>query len=245
MGLDKKDRLPGGGGEIAALAPAVLAHELRTPLNVVQGYAGLIAEAAYGPVGDERYLAAARQMVDACRHMAELIDGVLDIGRMDAGADVLHEEILDIHHLVDSALQWLRQRIVASGVVVRSRVPLMPVLVRGDARRLRQAVLNLLDNAIKYTPRGGHIDVVLRDAADGGLWVEVDNDAPPPEPDAGEKPFVRGEAAEAKTFGAGLGLFITRCQMRAHGGDLEIRKNPRGNTVACLLLPPERRVRGE
>jgi signal transduction histidine kinase len=212
----------------AALRPAVLAHELRSPLGAIQGFASLIAEQAYGPVNEPRYVEAAAQALRACAHMENLISGILDAARTQVGGEPLKEEELDLSELVSGAVSWLRREIVEAGVVVRARVELKPIRVRGDRRRLTQALLNVLDNAIRHTPRGGHVDVEI--VAGEGVEVAVRNET-------------MAGADDAVSFGGnGLGLYITRCQMRAHGGDAVLRRADEKTFAVALRLPVERRV---
>ncbi|MBN2751107.1 MAG: HAMP domain-containing histidine kinase [Rhodospirillaceae bacterium] len=211
------------------LSPAVLAHELRSPLGAVKGFAALIAEQAYGALGDPRYLDAAAQMLLACRHMEGLIDGLLDEARMCLGSDTLDEENVDLSNLVATVQTWLQDEIVQAGVVVRARVEIHPIQVRGDVRRLRQAMLNVLGNAIKFTPRGGHIDIGIGGDAAGGIAIVVHNDAALPR-------------AAASGGGCGLGLYITRCQMQAHGGDVSMHQDDEKGMRVILHLPASRRV---
>lgn len=215
--------------EAGGLTPATLAHELRSPLGAIKGFAALIAEQAYGPPGDPRYLDAAAQMLVACRHMESLIDGLLDEARMRMGTDALHEETVDLSEMLSTVQSWLRDDIVRTGVVVRARVPLRPVLVRVDERRLRQAMLNVLGNAVKFAPRGGHIDIETDAKAGSGVVISFRND-------------VAADAMGKPGTGCGLGLYITQAQMRAHGGELSVQPTPGGGVVVRLFLPASRRV---
>lgn len=210
------------------ISPAVLAHELRSPLGAVQGLASLIAAEAYGALPNPRYREAARQIEDACRHMEALIADVVAASRREFGDDVLLEGEVDLSELLASAQAWLQRDIVAAGVVVRARVEVRPVVVWGDARRLRQAVLNVLGNAVKYAPRGTRIAVEVGVSAEA-VEIAVTNES---------------STAEAVGGGAGLGLYVTRRQMRLHGGELFLRRLPSGGVLARLALPAKRWVRG-
>ena len=118
----------------------MLAHELRSPLGAIQGFATLIADQAYGPLGDSRYVEAASQVVRACAHIEGLVAGILDDARGHLGVDRLNEAEVNLSELVATAMVWLRKDIVDAGVVVRACVEVCPTRVRGDQRRLRQAV---------------------------------------------------------------------------------------------------------
>ncbi len=216
------------------LLPAVLAHELRSPLGAVQGFAALMASEAYGPMGDERYVEAARQMEAACHHMEDLIASVLQMAREKTDDSQLDEKKVDVSDLLNDAQIWLQNKIVDARVVVRLRVSLDPIYVYADERRLRQAVLNVLDNAIRYTPAGGYVDVEAVRREDQGVDICVCNDAPRLE-------CGRLEAKASKSMtGQGLGLYITRAQMAAHGGSVRLIPDGRGRTNAVLSLPADR-----
>ena len=213
------------------ISPIVLAHELRSPLGAAQGFAALIAAQAYGPLGDRRYVEAAKQIEDACRHMESLLVDVVETARREFGDDALKEVDVDLSELVASAHTWLQRDIVAAGVVVRARVALEPVVVRADRMRLRQALLNVLGNAVKYTPRGGRISVETDVDAGAGVVISVENDGV-------------ADADGIVLGGTGLGLYVTRRLMRLHGGDLILRHRPEGGLSVRLCLPSARWVAG-
>jgi len=218
------------------LLPAVLAHELRTPIGAVQGFASLIAQEAYGEIGDKRYIDAARQMIQACQHMESVVANVLEVAKQHSVDDRLNEVDADLYELIETSQNWLQDKIVEAKVVVRARVPLTTICARVDERRMRQAILNILDNAIKYTPSGGHIDVEITVDDAEGIEISVTNDLP-------KENRGRSHASSMAVIGGfGLGLYITRCQLKAHGGDMAIYPTSEGRAKASLLLPIDRKV---
>jgi len=218
------------------LLPAVLAHELRSPIGAVHGFSSLIAQEAYGPIGDKRYIEAARQMMMACRHMESLVENILEISKHENGDAEVKEEIIDLYDLTSNVQSWLQHQVVEAQVIVRPRIGLDDMRVRGDSRRIRQAFLNIMENAIRYTPKGGYIDIQITVVESGAVELTVCNDLP--QVDGIQ---VQHDGASSIT-GHGLGLYITRSQMQAHGGDLKVFPNGDGRAMAVLSLPASRRI---
>ncbi|MCA9567197.1 MAG: hypothetical protein KC656_05120 [Myxococcales bacterium] len=208
---------------------ANMSHELRTPLNAIIGYGELVLDEPedFEPEDVDR-------IVKAGRHLLALVDDVLDMSRIEAGrmrldvADVpLDDLFADIHGMVENT--------PATGVQLRWEVPSLPV-VRGDALRIRQVVLNVLGNALKFTREGEVALEVTR--LDGRLLVRVD-DTGPGIPDDVElfRPFSQGTTQGIKHAGTGLGLAISAQLVRAMGGELAVGGRPGGGTRVDLQLP--------
>jgi signal transduction histidine kinase len=217
---------------------AVMSHELRTPLNAIGGYAELMEMGLHGPVTDAQKEALAR-IIHSQGHLLTLINDVLSFARIEAGqvsyalADVpLHDALADLEVLVAPQVR-------ASRLTFRY-VPCDPgALVRADVDKLRQVVLNLLANAIKYTPPGGSV-VLACHVDEGAARVHVR--------DTGTgiraerltyifDPFVQGERAlNRPDEGVGLGLAISRDLARGMGGELEVESELGAGSVFTLVL---------
>jgi len=213
------------------LDAALLAHELRTPLTVVQGYAEMIAAQAHGDLSPA-YVEDARVILAACRHMAALTEGMMTLGAMAAGTLVLHETGCDLRALVEEACAWLSPAAARAGLSLVADLAAVRGPVRGDVRLLRQALLNLLDNAIRYAPRNAGVEISARPVPQGGLCLAVAN---PGDAEAPFELFARGKT-EPETSGLGLGLMVARGVMRAHGGDCRWIRD-RGRVAAVLDFP--------
>jgi signal transduction histidine kinase len=214
-------------------------HELRTPLNVVSGYSDLLREGTYGPMS-----AAQRDAVDAIRDqtrvIAQLVNQLLDIGRLEAGGlrvQIRPSSSAELFQRVERSFEPLaQQKGVALTVNVEDSVPATLVV---DAERLSDQVLgNLLSNALKFTPEGGRIQVHAH-LIDGALAIDVADSGPgiPLEklPLIFEKYYQVSD--EARRKGAGLGLSIARDVVRAHGGTIHAESEPGHGTTFRVLLP--------
>src|SRR5262249_29404275 len=173
-----------------------------------------------------------------------LIDDILDLSRIEAGRIELREEIIAVPELVDAVGRVLDQRAAAAGVGFTLSIPRGLPSVRGDPRALKQVLLNLLSNAIQFTPCGGSVGGSGRRTADGGLCLEVvDSGIGIAETDIAKvlEPFGQIDSTLARRHhGAGLGLPISRALVELHGGRMELASEVGKGTTASSHLPPER-----
>ncbi len=229
---------------------AGLSHELRTPLNAVIGFADLIAREAEGPVGTPVYRQYAANVRDSGQHVLELINEILDHARAEAGALPIEEGRCDLEAAADFAVRMLTPRAERAGVLLSAAVAPAVRHLRGDDRRIRQILLNLIANGVKYTPSGG--SVTLSAAVDDGVPVIRVTDTglgiPAEDVDRVLEPFARVDSAANRGIeGAGLGLPLTKRLVELHGGTLALRSTLGvGTTVtvrlpAARMLPPEPR----
>ncbi|HYF85936.1 response regulator [Azospirillum sp.] len=229
---------------------AGLSHELRTPLNAVIGFADLMAREAEGPVGTPVYRQYAANVRDSGQHVLELINEILDHARAEAGVLPIEEGRCDLEAAADFAVRMLTPRAERAGVLLSAAVAPAVRHLRGDDRRIRQILLNLIANGVKYTPSGG--TVTLSAAVDDGVPVIRVTDTglgiPAEDVDRVLEPFARVDSAANRGIeGAGLGLPLTKRLVELHGGTLALRSTLGvGTTVtvrlpAARLLPPEPR----
>ena len=215
---------------------SLVAHELRSPLATVIGAAQTL-QGRWPDLTDEQRGTFLRLIVDEATRLASLVDDVLDTSRVEAGTFSYRFEDLDVARLVVGAVEAATVAQQEVPVVAAVTGPLPPV--RGDEARLRQVLRNLIDNAVKYSPEGGEVEVQAF-AADGRVTVSVRDAGPgiPPDHQARifEK-FGRVDIPGSSKPGTGLGLFIARSIAEAHGGTLEVSSLPPEGATFVLTLP--------
>jgi len=234
------------GSRVKSQFMANMSHELRTPLNAVIGYSEMLIEDAEGDRRREQHLADLRRINIAGQHLLGLITDVLDISEIEVGRFELREAPVDLVALLAECSHAATARAQAAGLaLVTEPVTNLP-MVRGDERRLRQIVLNLLTNAVKFTPAGGRI-VLAAQATAEGIAISV--------ADTGIGMKLEEIPLALETFrqvdggltrrqqGTGLGLPLARTLAELHGGTLAIASAPGKGTVVTVTLPRERVIR--
>ncbi len=223
---------------------ANMSHELRTPLNAVIGFSEVMKTEMLGPIGNATYQSYAKDIHDSGEHLLRMINDILDISKIETGVIVPSEECFYLDDTVNACLRMVRPRAAAAEVQLPADLALPVVAVRADARLLKQAVLNVLSNAIKFTPAGGRVSVGLETRSDGDVAVVVTDTGPGiPEAElaAALEPFRQLDSSLARAFeGAGLGLPLTKAFIELHDGRLILESEVGQGTVVTLLLPAAR-----
>lgn len=223
---------------------AVMSHELRTPLNAIVGFSEIIAGEREGPIGHARYADYARAIHEGSRHLAVLISDILDVSRFESGSATLVEQEVDLVEVAEIAVRMCQSAARAGGIVIVHEFAVDALEVRGEATRLQQIMINLVNNAVKFSPAGGTVRVTLgRDRRGGVEFVVSDNGVGISSRDLKRvfEPFVQAEDGNTRRFGGiGLGLAISRSLARLHDGDVVIASQPGKGTVARFVLPPSR-----
>jgi len=220
---------------------SAISHDLRTPLATIVGASSSLVEdtGRLTPPAKEEL---SRTIYEEAQRMASLANNILDMARLDAGKVSLNFQWVPLEEIVGSVMARLRRRLEAHPVGV-TLAPDLP-LVRLDAVMMEQVLVNLLENAAKYTPSGTRIEVAGHQSADG-KWVEVtvaDRGPGIPEGEAErlfEKFYRVPSHRESAQSGVGLGLAISRAILQAHGGEIEARNRPGGGAEISLRLPLE------
>ncbi|MDY0882255.1 ATP-binding protein [Dongia soli] len=227
---------------------ANMSHELRTPLNAIIGFSDVMRMEMIGPVGNPQYRAYISDIHGSALHLLGIINDVLDVSRIEAGKVQLMESVVNLEEVFDSVLRLVRERQTEAGLTMDIALPSRPPRLNADKRKLKQILINLIGNAIKFTPEGGNIKLSARLLDQGGLEIVVsDNGIGIASEDIERvlQPFVQADSALHRKFdGAGLGLPLSRGLARLHGGDLVLDSTPGRGTRAIVILPPERVMDG-
>ncbi|WP_025414818.1 GAF domain-containing protein [Gemmatirosa kalamazoonensis] len=218
---------------------ATMSHELRTPLNAIGGHAQLLELGIHGPLTDAQSEALARIQASQS-HLLGLINDVLNFAKLDAGKVEFHPVAVSLHDAVCAVAALVEPQFDAKGIRHAHAGCDATLVVRADADKLRQILLNLLSNAAKYTP--AHGEVVIRCARDGeGALVEVRDTGigiPSEKIEHIFEPFVQlGRSLSTNLEGTGLGLAISRDLARGMGGDLTVVSAPGVGSTFTLALP--------
>ncbi|MBM3581775.1 MAG: HAMP domain-containing histidine kinase [Alphaproteobacteria bacterium] len=218
---------------------AGMSHELRTPLNAIIGFSELMRSQMFGPLGNPRYIEHAGIIHDSGNHLLELINGILDFSKAEAGRVELHVEETVFADLAEASVRMVGERAAKAGVALELQLPEPPVAIAVDGLRLKQVLLNLLTNAIKFTPSGGRVTLAAGlvphgfqiSVADTGIGIA------PEDLERVMEPF--GQARDSRVRdqeGTGLGLPLAKHLIELHGGLLTLASEyGRGTTVTATL----------
>ena len=222
---------------------ANMSHELRTPLNAVIGFAEVMKDELFGPIG-ERYKDYAESVHSSGKHLLDLINDVLDLSKIEAGKIELIEEETDLSALLSKCRTVLHERASSVGLHIRLEIPAPLPMANVDSRRLKQIILNLMSNSIKFTPPGGRITLRGELLAPRGLKLSVVDTGigmTKEELQIALEQFGQIDSELSRQHnGTGLGLPITRSLIELHGGEMEVESRKGVGTSVHVWLPMQR-----
>jgi signal transduction histidine kinase len=221
---------------------ANMSHELRTPLNAIIGFSDVLTEQMFGEL-NAKQLEYLDDITSSGRHLLALINDILDLSKVEAGHMELHPSLFSLREVLESGLTMVGERATRNGIALRLDIDMSDEVIDGDERKIKQVVFNLLANAVKFTPTGGHVVVTARDDP-AGIRIQVSDDGVGIAPDDQEKIFDTfqqvGQAAVGAHEGSGLGLGLARRFVELHGGRLSVDSEPGQGSTFTVVLPSRR-----
>ena len=219
---------------------ANMSHELRTPLNAILGFSELLSERLFGDINEKQaeYL---RDIQESGRHLLSLINDILDLAKIEAGRMELEPSDFSLPDAIANTMTLVRERAQRREIALVASIDPRLTQFRADERKLKQILLNLLTNAIKFTPDGGRVEVSAT-PKDGGVEIAVIDTGvgiAPEDQEAVFEEFRQVGAASRKIEGTGLGLAITRKFVELHGGRIRVESTPGKGSRFTFTLPGE------
>ncbi len=217
---------------------ANMSHELRTPLNAIIGFSEVLAERMFGEVNEKQaeYLA---DILESGRHLLSLINDILDLSKIEAGRMELEPSDFDLPTAIDNTLTLVRERALRRTITLGRTVDDRLGMIHGDERKVKQVLLNLLSNALKFTPEGGQINV-RAEMRDGTAEISVTDTGvgiAPEDQEAVFEEFRQVGSAAKKAEGTGLGLAISRKFIELHGGRISVTSQVGSGSTFTFWLP--------
>jgi signal transduction histidine kinase len=217
-------------------------HELRTPLNAIIGFSEVIRNETFGPIGNARYLEYLKDIHDSGNHLLRIINDILDLSKIEAGKATLDkEERVELAPTIEAALRMVQSQAAAEHVAIAVELAAALPAVSGSSRMLQQVFINLLANAVKFTPASGKVTV--RADRRGEEWIAIiisDTGIGMSDADIGIAltAFGQVDSKMARRYeGTGLGLPLAKAIVELHRGRLEIESRPGRGTTILVILP--------
>ncbi|GAB6053682.1 hypothetical protein JCM17960_25020 [Magnetospira thiophila] len=225
---------------------ATMSHELRTPLNSIIGFSDILANEMFGPLGQPDYQQYSKDINESGKHLLDLINDILDIARIESGGMVLREAGIDVGRLMQSTIRMVHERAEHAGLILElvDALPKPTPMLFGDERRLKQVLINLLYNAIKFTPSGGTVTLVAGMDRESRFYFQVtDTGIGIAQKDLERvlSPFGQADGSFSRPYeGAGLGLPLSNNLVELHQGTLLLDSAPGEGTTVTVRLPANR-----
>jgi len=223
---------------------ARISHEIRTPLNAIIGFSELIINESFGPIGTERYRDYLRDISRSGNHVLDLVNDLLDISKIEAGEQEMNYEAVSLNDVLGEAVAMMQPQANRERVIIRSSFASRLPDVVADLRSVKQIALNLLSNAVRYTPAGGQVILSTALEPDGGIAIRVRDTGigmTASEIDQALKPFKRVNALKrSHREGTGLGLPLTKAMVEANRARFAISSKPGEGTLVEIDFPPTR-----
>lgn len=224
---------------------ANMSHELRTPLNAIIGFSEMILKETFGPLGHEKYYEYLGDIHMSARHLLEIINEVLDMSKIEAGKVELDEQQIDVTGLIESVVRIMANRAFGSGIKIRETIEKNIPVLFADPRLVRQILINLVTNAVKYSQEKSFIDVGAYIGENGDLHLSVEDHGvgiPKHRIKEAMEPFgqIHDPTRTNTQQGTGLGLPLSKAMAELHGGYLTIESDTGKGTLVTVVFPASR-----
>ncbi|WP_331373349.1 PAS domain S-box protein [Sinorhizobium chiapasense] len=223
---------------------ARVSHEIRTPLNAIIGFSDMMASEHFGPVGHPRYIEYAGDIGRSGRHVLDIVNDLLDISKIEAGEMDLDFSAVDINDAVSEAVSLVQPQANSQRVIIRTSLSASVPAVVADGRSIKQIALNILANAIRFTPSGGQIVVSTSYEGNGSVILRIRDTGigmTRSELDQAMKPFRQVTTGGRKRGdGTGLGLPLTKAMTEANRAQFSINSTPNEGTLVEISFPSQR-----
>lgn len=226
---------------------ANMSHELRTPLNAIIGFSEMILKETFGPMGHDKYKEYLSDVHNSARHLLEIINEVLDMSKIEAGRIELDEDEVDIGDLIKSVTRMMASRAFGSNVQLKTEVQESLPYLYADQRLVRQVLINLVTNAVKFSPSGGNVTISAHMLEDGRTQIVIADEGigiPKDKIKQAMEPFGQvSEQAESTQFhGTGLGLPLAKSMVEIHDGTLRLESDVGRGTTVFVVFPAYRMI---
>ncbi|HFC05027.1 MAG TPA: PAS domain-containing sensor histidine kinase, partial [Rhizobiales bacterium] len=223
---------------------ANISHELRTPLNAIMGFSEVMRSERFGEIENEKYLAYANDIHASGGHLLALINDLLDLAKVESGKLELNFTSVNLLNIIDESIHSLQEQATANRVLVRKSAPGDLPNVVADMRSMKQIMLNLLSNSVKFSPPGGQVIITVKLEDNGEMLLTVKDTGrgmDKAELKRALEPFQRVErTADAQTQGTGLGLPLTKALVEANRAKFTITSAPKKGTLVEIVFPTTR-----
>ncbi|ASR07839.1 PAS domain-containing sensor histidine kinase [Rhizobium leguminosarum bv. viciae] len=228
---------------------ARVSHEIRTPLNAIIGFSDMMAGERFGPIGHPRYIEYANDIGRSGRHVLDIVNDLLDISKIEAGEMDLDFAAVGLNEAVSEAVALVQPQANGQRVIIRTALSHAVPEVVADLRSIKQIALNILSNAIRFTPSGGQIVVSTSYEANGSVVLRVRDTGigmTRSELDQAMKPFrqVSSTQSRHRGDGTGLGLPLTKAMVDANRATFSINSAPNEGTLVEITFPSQRVLAG-
>jgi two-component system, cell cycle sensor histidine kinase PleC len=238
--LEESRREAESANQAKSMFLAIMSHELRTPLNAIIGFADIIRSEALGPVHNPRYREYVNDIRDSGTHLLELINKILDLSKIEAGKFELLPDRIELAPMMRSVFRLFREQATAAGVVLEVQIEPEASWLVADERAVKQMLINLISNALKFAPRGSPIRVTAASVSGGIEIVVTDQGVGIDSADVAKAmaPFSQlGDPMTRRHEGTGLGLTLVKSLVELHRGTVAIDSAVGQGTAVRLFLP--------